>query len=110
YHRADIYAVGTLAYEMLTGRTPFVAPTPQALLAAHITQTPEPVTRHRAAVSPQLNSVLMRCLEKRPADRWQSAGELLGQLEAATTPSTGGITPTGTTPVMSSGTEEAIRK
>ena len=52
----------------------------------------------------------MRCLEKRPADRWQSAGELLVQLEAATTPSTGGMTPTGTTPVVSSGTEEAIRK
>ena len=109
-HRADIYAVGALAYEMLTGRTPFVAPTPQALLAAHITQAPEPVTRHRAAVSAALNGVLMRCLEKRPADRWQSAGELLAQLEAATTPSTGGMTPTGTTPVISSGTEEAIRK
>ncbi len=108
-HRADIYAVGTLAYEMLAGRTPFTAPTPQALLAAHITQTPEPVAKHRPAVPPALNAVLMRCLEKRPADRWQSAAELLGQLEAAATPS-GGLTPTGTTPVISSGTEEAIRK
>ena len=50
-HRADIYAVGTLAYEMLAGRTPFTAPTPQAMLAAHITQTPEPLARHRPAVS-----------------------------------------------------------
>ena len=108
-HRADIYAVGTLAYEMLTGRTPFTAPTPQAMLAAHITQAPEPVNRHRPAVPPALNSLLMRCLEKRPADRWQSAAELLGQLEAAATPS-GGLTPTGTTPAVSSGTEEAIRK
>ncbi|MFL5496261.1 MAG: protein kinase domain-containing protein [Gemmatimonadales bacterium] len=108
-HRADIYAVGTLAYEMLAGRTPFTAPSPQALLAAHITQAPEPVTRHRPAVSPALNAVLMRCLEKRPADRWQSAAELLGQLEAAATPS-GGLTPTGATLAISSGTEEAIRK
>src|SRR5437867_4940279 len=98
-HRADIYAVGTLAYEMLAGRTPFTAPTPQALLAAHITQTPEPVSKHRPAVSAALNGLLMRCLEKRPADRWQSAAELLGQLEAAATPS-GGLTPTGTTPAV----------
>src|SRR6185295_6635104 len=110
-HRADIYAVGTLAYEMLAGRTPFTAPTPQAMLAAHITQTPEPLAKYRPAVSPALNSLLMRCLEKRAADRWQTAAELMGQLEAAATPS-GGLTPTGTSPTtaISSGTEEAIRK
>jgi tetratricopeptide (TPR) repeat protein len=109
-HRADIYAVGTLAYEMLTGRTPFTAPTPQALLAAHITQTPDPVTKHRAAVPAALSALLMRCLEKRPADRWQNAAELLAQLEMVATPTSGGLTPTGTTPAVSSGTEEAIRK
>jgi eukaryotic-like serine/threonine-protein kinase len=107
-HRADIYAVGTLAYEMLAGRTPFTASSPQAMLAAHITQVPEPLARHRPALPPALNALLMRCLEKRPADRWQSAAELLAQLEAAATPS-GGLTPTGTMPI-SSGTEEAIRK
>lgn len=109
-HRADIYAVGTLAYEMLTGQTPFTAPTPQALLAAHITQTPEPVSKRRPAVPAALNAILMHCLEKRPADRWQSAAELLAQLEMLGTPTSGGLTPTGTTPAVSSGTEEAIRK
>jgi eukaryotic-like serine/threonine-protein kinase len=108
-HRADIYAVGTLAYEMLTGRTPFTAPTPQALLAAHITQVAEPVTKHRAAVPAPLNALVMRCLEKRPADRWQTAGELVQQLEVLATPS-GGMTPSGTAPAVSSGTEEAIRR
>jgi eukaryotic-like serine/threonine-protein kinase len=112
-HRADIYAVGTLAYEMLAGRTPFTAPTPQAMLAAHITQVPEPLARHRPAVSPALNSFIMRCLEKRPADRWQTAAELLVQLEAAATP-TGGLTPAGMTPAgtipISSGNEQAIRQ
>ncbi len=108
-HRADIYAVGTLAYEMLTGRTPFLAPTPQALLAAHITQTPDPVAKHRAAVPAPLSGVIMRCLEKRPADRWQSASEMNQQLEALAI-STGGMTPTGTAPAVSSGTEEAIRR
>jgi eukaryotic-like serine/threonine-protein kinase len=108
-HRADIYAAGVLGYEMLAGRTPFNAPTPQGMLAAHITQAPEPVARVRPAVSPALNAVLMRCLEKRAADRWQSAAELLGQLEAATTPS-GGLSPTAATPAISSGTEQAIRR
>ena len=109
-HRADIYATGVLAYEMLTGQTPFTAPTAQALLAAHITQVPDPVSTRRPAVPAVLNGLLMRCLEKRPADRWQSAAELLGHLEAAATPSTGGLTPTGTSPAVSSGTEEAIRR
>ncbi len=108
-HRADIYAVGALAYEMLCGRPPFTAPTPQALLAAHITQTPDPATRYRPAISPQLNGLVMRCLEKRAADRWQSAAELVPQLDAMTTPS-GGMAPTGAQTIISSGTEAAIRR
>jgi eukaryotic-like serine/threonine-protein kinase len=108
-HRADIYAVGVMGYEMLAGRTPFNAPSPQAMLAAHITQAPEPIAKVRPAVSAAFNGVLMRCLEKRAADRWQSAAELLGQLEAAATPS-GGLAPTAATPAVSSGTEEAIRR
>jgi eukaryotic-like serine/threonine-protein kinase len=108
-HRADLYAVGVLAYEMLCGRTPFVAATPQAMLAAHITQAPEPVLQHRRTVSPALSSAIMRCLEKRAADRWQSAAELAAQLEAAATPS-GGHVPTGAGPAVSSATEAAIRQ
>jgi tetratricopeptide (TPR) repeat protein len=108
-HRADIYAVGVLAYEMLCGRPPFTGSTPQALLAAQITQTPDPVTRYRPTVSAQLNALVMRCLEKRAADRWQTAGELVPQLDAIATPS-GGMAPTGTQPAMTPGTEAAIRR
>ena len=108
-HRADIYAVGALAYEMLAGRPPFTAPTAQALLAAQITQVPEPVSQHRRTVPPALNAVIMRCLEKRPADRWQSAAELVPQLELASTPSSGTV-PVTAAPVISTGTEQAIRR
>ncbi len=92
-HRADIYAVGALAYEMLTGRPPFTGHSPQAVLAAHMTKAPEPVTESRASVPPALAALVMRCLEKKPADRWQSADELLHQLDVMATPS-GGTTPT----------------
>jgi serine/threonine-protein kinase len=97
-HRADLYAVGVLAYEMLTGRPPFTGPTAQSVLAAQVTQTPPPITASRANIPAALAAIIMRCLEKRPADRWQSAAELLKALEATTTPS-GGLTPTTATAV-----------
>ncbi len=108
-HRADIYAVGALAYEMLAGRPPFTAPTAQALLAAQITQTPDPVARYRPSVPPGLNQVVMRCLEKRAADRWQSAAEMVPQLDGMSTP-TGGTIPVTAPSVISAGTEKAIRR
>ncbi|HTC24669.1 MAG TPA: protein kinase, partial [Gemmatimonadales bacterium] len=92
-HRADIYAVGIMAYEMLAGNTPFTGRTPQQLLAAHVNRPPEPLGAVRASVPPDLASIVMRCLEKRPADRWQSADELLRMLEGVVTPGTG-TTPT----------------
>ena len=97
-HRVDIYAVGCLGYELLTGRPPFTRTTPQEVLAAHVTQAPEPVEHYREAVPPALSAVLMKCLAKRPADRWQTAEQLLAQLEPLATPSSG-MTPTQTRPI-----------
>ena len=108
-HRADLYAAGATAYEMLCGRPPFPGVTPQAVLAAHLTDVPEPVTKHRTAVPDALNGLIMRCLEKKPADRWQRAEDLVAQLEGMLTP-TGGTTPVGTLPVISSGTAAAIER
>lgn len=91
--RADIYAVGIVAYELLTGQPPFTGTTVQQVLAAHFTQDPEPVSTYRDRVPPALEALVMRCLEKKPADRWQTAEELRVQLDALATPS-GGVTPT----------------
>ena len=87
-HRTDIYAVGVLAYEMLGGRPPFSGTTPQQVLAAQITEVPEPITRLRSDLPPSLAATVMRCLEKEPSARWQTAGELRGELEGVPTPST----------------------
>jgi serine/threonine-protein kinase len=95
--RVDIYAVGVLAYEMLTGQPPFHGLNPQQTLAAHVTQAPTAVGQRRPGLSPALEAVVMRCLAKRPADRFQTADELVAALEPLATPS-GGMTPHATLP------------
>jgi eukaryotic-like serine/threonine-protein kinase len=95
-HRADIYAFGALAYELLTGRPPFIGSTPREVLAAHIAAPPDLVTKHRDSVPPELARLVMRCLEKNPCDRWQAAEELLAELEGLAAPS-GDVAPTRTT-------------
>ncbi len=107
-HRADLYAVGVLGYEMLAGRAPFSGLSPQGLLAAQVTATPEPVTQHRASIPPALAALVMRCLAKHPADRPQHADELVAQLEAMATPTVGTLP--GAEPEISSGTRAAIRR
>ena len=92
-HRADLYAWGCLAYECLTGQPPFSGRQTAALLAAHMAETPEAIGRRRPMLPPTLSALVMRCLEKRPADRPQSAAEVLQALEGAITP-TGGSAPT----------------
>jgi serine/threonine-protein kinase len=85
-HRADIYSWGMLAYELLTGQAPFASRTPQAMLAAHVMEAPDPVTKRRAGIPPTLAQLVMRCLEKRPADRPQTADDLVQALDALATP------------------------
>jgi serine/threonine-protein kinase len=81
-NRADIYSFGVLAYEMLTGSPPFVGRSPQALIAAHAIARPEPIESRRPSLPPALAQLVMRCLEKRPADRPQTAAEVLQILES----------------------------
>lgn len=83
-HRADIYAFGVMAYEMLAGTPPFYDLSLQALMAAHLGTEPEPLDQKREGLSEHLVSLVMRCLAKDPADRQQSASDLVDALEDAT--------------------------
>jgi pimeloyl-ACP methyl ester carboxylesterase len=84
-HRADIYAFGILAYEVLAGQHPFAGTGAGQLLLAHLTRNAQPLWQVRPSVSAKLSDLVLRCLEKRPADRWQSAAEIAGGLDAMLT-------------------------
>jgi tetratricopeptide (TPR) repeat protein/tRNA A-37 threonylcarbamoyl transferase component Bud32 len=83
-HRADIYAFGCMAYELLAGQSPFGSLAPHKLLVAHMTETPKPVIELRPDCPPALASLVMQCLAKDPAARPTSATELLQRLDNTT--------------------------
>jgi serine/threonine-protein kinase len=85
--RADVYAWGVVAYELLSGAPPFAGRAAHRLVAAHIGEAPPPLAGRAPTVPAALAALVMRCLEKDPARRPQSAGELLAALEAARPPS-----------------------
>ena len=83
-HRADIYSFGCLAFEMIAGRPPFVAKSPQKLLAAQMGETPQPVAELRPDVPAALAQLVMKCLAKDADDRPQRAVEIVRVLETVT--------------------------
>jgi tRNA A-37 threonylcarbamoyl transferase component Bud32 len=90
-HRMDIYAVGLLAYELLTGVSPFTGPSPRETLAAQLTRDPQPLHELSPAIPRSLSTLIMRCLAKDPNARPQDADEILYELDGLTMPM--GITP-----------------
>ncbi len=83
--RSDIYAMGTLIYETLAGRPPFVGDSAIDVIAQHLSTTPEPPSAHarKGWVSDAVDELVLRTLAKEPSERYQSAGELLDALESA---------------------------
>ena len=80
--RSDIYSVGALAYFLLSGRPPFAGRTGMKLIAAHLYEVPEPLSRHRGDVPADLEAVILRCLAKDPNARFPDAKSLNAALSS----------------------------
>ncbi len=81
--KSDLYSAGVVLYEMVTGRVPFDAETPMAVALKHIQEKPEPPSKYNPEVSPALDEVILKALEKEPSDRYQSAAEMATDLKRA---------------------------
>jgi serine/threonine-protein kinase len=84
--RTDLYALGIVAYQMLTGEPPFTGTSTPALLVKHLTEQPVPVRQRRPDVPADLGAIVMRLLEKEPARRFASASDLVAALRTGTVP------------------------
>ena len=84
--RSDIYSLGVLAYQMLTGRVPFTANNSMALLLKHVTERPRPILELRPDTPPAICEAIERALMKSPEDRWPTAGTLRDALQSNARP------------------------
>jgi eukaryotic-like serine/threonine-protein kinase len=81
--RSDLYAVGVVLYELLTGRVPFVADTPLGIVLKHVAEEPTLPSSHLASVDRALEAICMKALQKKPSERFQSAREMRLALRSA---------------------------
>jgi serine/threonine-protein kinase len=79
--RSDLYSLGIVLYELLTGKTPFDGETPVEIAMKHLSNAPKPPSKLRPDIPPELDMVVLRALAKNPDDRYQSADEMEADLE-----------------------------
>jgi eukaryotic-like serine/threonine-protein kinase len=91
--RSDVYALGCVLYEMLAGEPPFTAPTAQAMIARHLSETPRPLHLARTTVPAPLEHAVGKALAKSPADRYSTAAEFAEALAGVERTATTGVSP-----------------
>jgi serine/threonine-protein kinase len=79
--RSDIYALGVMLYEMLTGEVPFIGPNPLAVMNERVLHDPKPARKLNPEISPELQEILFRALEREPRQRYSTASEMAWELE-----------------------------
>ena len=92
-HRSDIFSCGVVLYELVAGRRPFGGDTAAETMTAILKETPPPLAVSDTAIAPALRRIVEHCLEKEPAERFQSARDLAFDLEALRTVSDSGVPP-----------------
>jgi len=82
-HRSDLYSTGCLLYELLTGRPPFTGDSPVAIAYQHVKEDPVPPSQLDPEVPPWADAIVLKAMQKDPADRYQSAGEMRNDIQRA---------------------------
>jgi eukaryotic-like serine/threonine-protein kinase len=108
-HRADIYAVGCIMYHLITGQTPFVAESFMTMLTKHLMEEPVPPSARRPdlVITPEMDALVLKALEKDRENRWQSMAELLEAVGVCPGPDTATPKPPGGQTVAMGGAHAA---